>query len=46
MPYHRGGTVGCETAHFLKYELGIGEVTVVEISPYIMKRHSLQTEDI
>lgn len=32
-----GGTVGCETAHFLKYELGIGEVTVVEISPYIMK---------
>lgn len=32
-----GGSVGCETAHFLSYELGIENVTVVEMQPVFMK---------
>ena len=32
-----GGSVGCETAHFLSYELGIENVTVVEMLPAFMK---------
>jgi len=32
-----GGSAGCETAHFLSYELGVENVTVVEIQPEIMK---------
>jgi len=31
-----GGTVGCETAHFLSYELGVPEVTVIEMHKEIM----------
>jgi len=31
-----GGAVGCETAHFLAYELGL-EVTVIEMLPAFMK---------
>lgn len=32
-----GGSAGCETAHFLAYELGIENVTVVELQTEIMK---------
>ncbi len=32
-----GGSVGCETAHFLACELGIENVTVVEMQPVFMK---------
>ncbi|MDR1421543.1 MAG: FAD-dependent oxidoreductase [Coriobacteriales bacterium] len=31
-----GGVVGCETAYWLKYELGIPDVSVVEMDTYIM----------
>ncbi len=32
-----GGSVGCETAHFLSYELGVKSVTVVDVLPAFMK---------
>ncbi len=32
-----GGSAGCEMAHFLSFELGIENVTVVEMQPEIMK---------
>ena len=32
-----GGSVGCETAHFFAYELGVESVTVVEMQPVFMK---------
>ena len=31
-----GGTVGCETAHFVSYELGIPEVSIIEMNTEIM----------
>ncbi len=31
-----GGVVGCETAYFLKTELGVDDVTVVEMDKYMM----------
>ncbi|HPS87146.1 MAG TPA: FAD-dependent oxidoreductase [Spirochaetota bacterium] len=33
-----GGSAGCETAHFLSYELGVENVTIVEMMPELMKR--------
>jgi len=32
-----GGSAGCEMAHFLSFELGVENVTVVEMQPEIMK---------
>lgn len=32
-----GGSVGCETAHFLAYELGIENISVIEMMPVFMK---------
>ncbi len=34
-----GGSAGCETAHFLSCELGVENVTIVELQPELM-RHS------
>ena len=32
-----GGSAGCETAHFLSYELGVENVTIIEMRSEIMR---------